>query len=137
MIEVVVDTNVIVSALISSRGNEALVLAAINQGLLTPLFSLEILAEYREVLLRPKFSFPSLEVEALMDLLGRCGKIVATSGIRHVSSDPEDDKFIACALTGRAQFLVTGNKKHFPSNRMSGVKVVNAGELLEFITLEL
>jgi hypothetical protein len=51
-----------------------------------------------------------------------------------VSPDPGNDEFIAWA--GKADFLVTGNKKHFPQARLSDARVVNAGELLEFITLE-
>jgi uncharacterized protein len=101
------------------------------------LLSSEILAEYREVLLRPKFSFSETDVDALIGLLRRCCTFVETSGISRVSPDPDDDKFIACSLTGNAEFLVTGNKKHFPQNQLSGVKLVSAGELLELITLEL
>jgi uncharacterized protein len=54
-----------------------------------------------------------------------------------VSPDPDDDTFIACALSAKVQFLVTGNKKHFPSDKLGEARVVNAAELLEFITLEL
>ena len=53
------------------------------------------------------------------------------------SPDPGDDKFIACALAGKADFLVTGNKRHFPQTEFRNTRVVNAAELLEFITLEL
>jgi predicted nucleic acid-binding protein len=55
----------------------------------------------------------------------------------HTSPDPDDDKFIACALAGKADFLVTGNKRHFPQDGLSRARVVNAAELLEFITLDL
>lgn len=65
MIRAVIDTNVIVSALISSVGNEAIVLLAVNEGLLVPCFSAEILEEYRDVLRRPKFGFAADEVESL------------------------------------------------------------------------
>lgn len=71
------------------------------------------------------------------NLLRQCGNFVAPPGIPHVSPDPDDDKFIACALTGNAEFMVTGNKKHFPQSQLAGVKLVSAGELLELITLEL
>lgn len=59
MIRSVIDTNVLVSAMISSAGNEALLLMAINQGLITPYFSAEILKEYSDVLHRPRFGFPA------------------------------------------------------------------------------
>ncbi len=54
-----------------------------------------------------------------------------------VSPDPKDDQFIVCALASSAQFLVTGNKRHFPQTEYGGAKVVNAAELLEIITLEI
>jgi len=57
VIRAVIDTNVLVSALISPSGNEALVLLAVRQALITPCFSQDIVREYTEVLARPKFSF--------------------------------------------------------------------------------
>ena len=136
MIRVVIETNVLASAMISSVGNEALLLMAINQGLVTPYFSSEILDECSEVLLRPRFSFPASEVDALLDLLRRRGNLCNPQSTARISPDPDDDKFIACALAGKADFPVTGNKRHFPEEP-SGAKVVNAAELLEVITLGL
>jgi len=137
VIRAVIDTNVLVSAMISSAGNEALLLMAINQGLVTPYFSPEILNEYRDVLLRPRFGFPAKEVDALLDMLRRRGNLLDQVPVTHASPDPDDDKFIACALAGEADFLVTGNKRHFPQTLPAGASIVNAAELLEVITLEL
>jgi predicted nucleic acid-binding protein len=123
--------------MISSAGNEALLVMAINQGLVIPCFSLEILQEYSDVLLRPRFGFPSEDVDVLLDVLHRRGKLLDPVPISGVSPDPADDKSIACALTEKPDFLVTGNKRHFPQTGHMGARVVNAAELLEFITLEL
>ena len=137
MIRAVIDTNVLVSSMISSAGNEALIVMAINQGLLVPSFWAEILEEYREVLLRLKFGFPANEVDALLDLLRRRGNLFDRAPAERASPDPGDDKFIACALAGKVDILVTGNKRHFPENELAGTRVVSAAELLEFITLEM
>ena len=137
MIRAVIDTNVLVSAMISSAGNEALVVMAINQKLVRPCFSPEILKEYSEVLLRPKFAFSADEVDTMLGLLGRCGHRLKPVSVSRVSTDPGDDKFIACALSAKADFLVTGNKRHFSQSKLADTKVVNAGELLEVIALEL
>ncbi|MBV8773172.1 MAG: PIN domain-containing protein [Deltaproteobacteria bacterium] len=51
--------------------------------------------------------------------------------------DPGDDKFLACAKAGRVDFIVTGNKRHFPSRASGPIRVVNAAQLLDRITLEL
>jgi len=123
--------------MISSAGNEALVVMAINQGLVIPCFSCEILEEYSDVLLRPRFGFPAEDVDGLLDMLGRRGKLLHPVPISGASPDPADDKFIACALAEKSDYLMTGNKRPFPRTRHTEARVVNAAELLEFITLEL
>ena len=115
MIRVVLDTNVLVSAMISASGNEALLLLAVQQGLIEPCFSQDILHEYPKVLFRPKFSFPRDEVDALLALFRKRGRFLGPLPPSRRSPDPADDKFIACALLGKVRFLVTGNKKHFPT----------------------
>ena len=137
MIRAVIDTNVLVSAMISSAGNESLLIMAVNQGLVTPYFSLEILQEYSDVFLRPKFGFSAEDVDALLELLRLRGTLLQPTPVDPVSPDPDDDKFISCAVAGEVDFLVTGNKRHFPQIQPRGPRVVNAGELLELITFEL
>jgi putative PIN family toxin of toxin-antitoxin system len=117
--------------------NEALLVMAINQGLVIPCFSDEILKEYSGVLSRTRFGFPAEEVDALLNLFRRRGELLNPGSIVPISPDPNDDKFIACALAGNTDFLVTGNKRHFPQVRSLRARVVNAAGLLEFVTLEL
>jgi predicted nucleic acid-binding protein len=57
--------------------------------------------------------------------------------LRGISPDPKDDKFLACALAAQVDFVVTGNKKDFPEDRLGAIRVVSAGGLLNVITLEL
>jgi putative PIN family toxin of toxin-antitoxin system len=94
VIRVVVDTNVLVSAMISSTGNEALLMLAINHGLLIPCFCAEVLREYSDVLSRPKFGFSQGEVKSLFDLLRQRGLELGSITISRMSPDPEDDKFM-------------------------------------------
>ena len=54
-----------------------------------------------------------------------------------VSVDPGDAKFLHCAETAQADYIVTGNKRHFPEATYGITRVVNAGELLDWITLEI
>ena len=58
-------------------------------------------------------------------------------GLRAVSPDPADTKFLHCAAAAQADFLVTGNKRDFPEPSYGPTRVVNAGELLDRITLEI
>jgi putative PIN family toxin of toxin-antitoxin system len=137
VVRAVIDTNVLVSALIASSGNEALLLLAVNQGFVKPCFSDPMLKEYAEVLARPRFSFPDDEIAAVLDLFRHHGEHVRATPLTGVSPDPKDDPFMACALESRADFLVTGNKRDFPQERLPGTQVVSAGELLDLVTLTL
>jgi uncharacterized protein len=126
VIRVVIDTNVVVSALIASTGNEALLLLAITQNLLRPCYSDGIFEEYAEVLRRPKFGFSSNEVQAVLRLLREHGSLVNPSSWPRVSVDPEDDKFIACASAAKAHFLVTGSSSFKHTHSQQNVCVVCA-----------
>lgn len=137
MIRAVIDTNVLVSAMISREGNEALIVLAISQGLVVPYVSAEILREYSGVLQREKFGFSSDEVKEVLDLFRRQGLLLDVVPVVDLSPDPDDNEFIACAVAGNVDFLVTGNKRHFPQVQAMGPKIVDAAELLELITLGL
>jgi uncharacterized protein len=112
VIRAVIDTNVLVSGLLSASGNEALIILAVHQGLVRPCLSGAIIAEYAEVLARPKFSFPPDEVEALIAMLRRNGEFHRTEDSSATSPDPGDSKFLQCAQASGAEFIITGNKRH-------------------------
>lgn len=137
MIRAVVDTNVLVSGLLSPAGNEALVILAIHQGLVRPCLSDDILREYAEVLARPKFAFPPDEIAALFAMLHRTGEPTHPQGPPPVLSDPGDVRFLHCAIAARAEYVVTGNKRHFPQTFEGPPRIVNASELLDRITREI
>lgn len=136
MIRAVIDTNVLISALIAPSGNEALIVLAIQQGLIKPYFTEEILAEYAGVLARPKFSFPPDEIEALLTMIQIQGEAVYEQRtLPYALLDSEDEKFLACAKAAEVDFIVTGNKRDFPQEACGTVQVVNAAEMLDLITL--
>lgn len=137
MIRAVIDTNVLVSGLLSPAGNEALILLAIHQGLVHPCFSEEILEEYAAVLARPKFAFPPDEIAAVLAMLRGQGNLFRPDVSAAVSADPADTKFLHCAEAALADYIVTGNKRDFPEASYGVTRVVNAGELLDRITLEI
>jgi putative PIN family toxin of toxin-antitoxin system len=137
VIRVVIDTNVLVSGLLSPSGNEALIIQAVHQGLLRPCVSAAALAEYAEVLARPKFAFAPDVIAALMAMLVSAGELFVPQGPVPVLPDPDDAMFMRCAEAAQADYLVTGNKRHFPQAACGVVQVVSAGDLLERITLEI
>jgi putative PIN family toxin of toxin-antitoxin system len=137
VIRAVIDTNVLVSALINKAGNEALIVLAIDQRLITRCFSDEILDEYAEVLARPKFSFAADEIHGLIGLLKRSGEAVSSGPMSATLPDPGDAKFLVCAQTAKADLIVTGNKKHFPQQACEPIEILRAVELLDRMTFEL
>ena len=137
MTRVIIDTNVMVSALLSPSGNEALVLLAVHQGLLRPCFSDAILDEYTKVLARPRSGFLPEEIDALLSMLRAKGEIFQPEPSPVSSPDSADTKFIHCALAAGADYLVTGNRRDFPDSPYGLTRVVNAAELVDQVTLDI
>lgn len=118
MIYVVIDTNVLVSALLNINSNPGTVLLSVFKGETILLLNPEILAEYRDVLARKKFKFPAEEVETVLKVLtSSCLNVTALSKDYPEVNDPKDRCFYAVTMTGRQTedaLLVTGNIRHFP-----------------------
>ena len=113
---VVIDTNVLVSALWSKNGAPARILSLVIGGWLIPCFDDRILSEYREVLTRPKFRFSDGEVNALLDWTVESGLYVVAEPLAVDFSDEADIKFYEVAKFCGAK-LMAGNVKHFPMDR--------------------
>jgi putative PIN family toxin of toxin-antitoxin system len=137
VIRAVIDTNVVVSGLLTPAGNEALMLLAIHQGLVHPCFTEEILEEYAAVLARPKFAFPPDEIAAVLAMFRNQGELFHPAASTAASTDPGDTKFLQCAEAAQADYIVTGNKRHFPESSYGVARIVSAGELLDRITQEI
>ena len=135
-IRVVLDTNVVVSAHLSPEGYERSVLDLALSGKLRMFVSEAILREYESVLRRPKFRLKPLDVLRSLRLLRAAAKVVAPYGQLNVARDPGDNRFLECAETAKADYLVTGNKRHFPKQWRQTL-VVNARELLEWTIPEM
>jgi len=119
MIFAVLDTNVIVAALLSRHADAATVrvLNAVAEGIVVPLYNGEILAEYREVLSRPRFKFDAVHVSEVVRTIASFG--LEVNGVRYNQPlpDEKDRVFLEVALAGQTDDakMVTGNLRHFPS----------------------
>ena len=112
---VVIDTNVLVSALWSKNGAPAQILALIQNGRLTPCYDSRILAEYWRILRRPKFDFSEWEISGVLTQIESDGVSVVPYPIRVPFADEDDRKFYEVAKHCNAT-LITGNLKHFPKD---------------------
>jgi len=113
----VIDTNVIVSALISKslESNPVKIIKAITQERIIPLFNDEILSEYREVLSRTKFGLEEQMIDMTIQTFLTDGLALdRTNAGRENFPDEKDIVFYEVALSKEDSFLVTGNIKHFP-----------------------
>ena len=128
----VIDTNVIVSALLSKHADTATVqvLNYVFTGNIIPIISADIYNEYSEVLKRSKFSFPEKQVDILLNSLLTNSKIINPIEKEDVLIDKKDKPFLdACFSTEEASYLITGNKKHFPIYDV----IVTPGEIVDLI----
>src|SRR5215831_9596980 len=133
---VVLDTNVIVSAHLKEEGLERFVLDLALAGKLRLFLSNEILEEYEGMLARATFKLSPAKVAASLRLLEKVATMIYPQKKITAAKDPDDNKFLECAAEAQADYLVTGNKKHFPSQWLQ-TRIVNARELLQEITADL
>lgn len=113
---VVIDTNVLVSALWSKNGTCSKILYRVLNYELTVVYDQRILHEYKVVLERPKFGFSKDEVKAIIDFIKNEGLCIVAKPIDIKFIDESDKKFYEVAKTVNCK-LITGNKKHFPEEK--------------------
>ena len=124
--KIVLDTNVVVSGLLQARGNPAQVLALVLSGAIQICHEKRILAEYAEVLARPRFKFDPRRVRAVLNKIGTDCLALDASGESNLNlPDPDDEPFLAVALAASADFLVTGNLADYPPGKRRGCVVVS------------
>ena len=127
----VIDTNVIVSALLSRHQDSATVkiLDYLYGRTIVPVYNDEILEEYATVLRRTKFNFPESTICATLEAIKAGGVKSDRISCEEQLPDPKDIVFYEVALSVEDSYLVTGNTKHFPKKPF----VVTPAELLQII----
>lgn len=129
---VVLDTNVVISAVLSPGGSEAYALDLVLAQKALFYATDEILSEYEVVLHRPKFG---LDKKVVLNILRsiRCAAIMVLPRRRiRVSADDDDNRFLECAEAASAHFLLTGNRRHFPES-WKKTRVIGAREFVELM----
>lgn len=133
----VIDTSVLISGLIRPGGTTGSVLKALRDGLFTILYSSDTIIEVVEVLGRDKFRLkyhvqPD-DITALVNLIRLRGEAVYISQRVTECRDPKDDKFLDVALSGDADYLVSGDLDLLSMNPYRSVPVVTPAEFLVMI----
>lgn len=134
-LRVVLDANQFVSAVLVPVGRPAQILKAWRQGQLDVLISPPMLAEVRRVLLYPslqaRHGWDKAQVDAFLDRVRAAGiPIPGTTVVTEVFDDPSDDKYLACALEGNAQYIVTGDDHLLRLDPWRGIRIVRPAVFL-------
>jgi putative PIN family toxin of toxin-antitoxin system len=128
---VVLDTNVLMSGIFWT-GSPARILAAWSEGRFDLLASLEILTEYRRVGKRLAEQYPSVDIDPVLDLIIRESRIVEPVPLpANACDDPDDVKFLACAIAGRAACVVSGDRALLRVSGYEGIEVVTPRDFLK------
>ena len=129
--KVVLDTNVFVSAVFFG-GVPGRILTAWHNGEIQLRLSPEILEEYVEVLRRLEKQYHPIEAEPVIELLLANSEIIQVPPLQTpVSSDPDDDKFIACALASKFKILVSGDKHLLAVKGYQGLEILKPSEFVK------
>jgi putative PIN family toxin of toxin-antitoxin system len=129
MIRVVLDTNVIVSAYLNEDGMPFLILKLVLAGSVQLYVSTPILAEYQELLLRKSYPLDRRRAKLLLKKIRAASSMVNPPASKPLTPDPDDSMFLECAQAAKADYLVTGNAKHFPQ-RVKYTQVVTPRQFM-------
>jgi uncharacterized protein len=121
--KVVLDTNILVSALLHPDRNAGIILQLVIEERITSYTSQEIVDEVREVMTRFPFS-------ALVQYYLEHSHLVTPTVHIHVCRDPTDDKFLECAITTETDFIISGDRALLELKEYKGIKIVTAREFL-------
>lgn len=134
-LQVVYDTNIVVSAALKPGSIPASLVALAMARHVRLFVSPAILAEYTEVLKRPKFGFNPRTVETFLRDLTRAATRVRPTQRITMASDEPDNRFLECAQAARADYLVTGNKRHFPFPTFEGTKIASPADFARIVAM--
>ena len=135
MVRAVIDTNVLVSALIHDGKPRKLVLELFDRH--TVILSRQMLAEFADVAGRNKFPVTSVQVERFLSSLVRIAKVVPDNALfKEVAKDPDDDVVLNTAYAGKADYIVTGDKHLLTLNNFKKTKIVTVNQMLDILTMQ-
>jgi uncharacterized protein len=131
-LRLVLDTNILVSAALRPDGLQRTVLVLAMTKPARLYVTKAILAEYREVLARPEFKIRKGLQLQLLQLIKNHAQLIVTARALQVASDSDDDKFLECADAARADYLITGNQRHFPKF-WKQTKIITSREFISIV----
>ncbi|WP_373498401.1 putative toxin-antitoxin system toxin component, PIN family [Desulfococcus sp.] len=138
MIRAVIDTHVFVSALLTPGSNASAILDWVRANKIELLVSRSILAEIELVLQYPKLAkrhrMSPEQIREFLDAYARIAQITEEKmEVRAIKADPADDKYVACAVEGGADFIISGDHRLTELKTYRGIRIVTPGDFVEII----
>jgi len=132
MARVVVDTNVLVSALIKKGKPLELVQRLLDKH--TVVLSSQMLAELADVLSRDKFTITNAQIDLFISLLLRKSTVTSVSGnLKVILKDPDDNIVLLTAVNGKADYIISGDKHLLTLRKFEGIEIVTISQMLEIL----
>ena len=131
IMRVVLDTNVLISVLLF-KGELSRMVRLWQKGKIVPIISKETFRELRTVLEYPKFSLSRAEIKSLIEheILPFFEVVDVSKHVKGACRDPEDDKFISCAISSNADCIVTGDKDLSDLKKYQSVRIIRASNFI-------
>jgi putative PIN family toxin of toxin-antitoxin system len=137
-LKVVIDTNILVSAILNPKSSSAKIVSTILEGIIELCISPAIYEEYHHVLNYERFNFDSIKVERFLSTLKNGAQwFTPTKKVMKINKDDSDNRFLECAETAAANFLITGNRNHFNFDRFETTFILSPGEFWVFLQIYL
>jgi len=134
--KVVIDTNVVVSANLSDEGLPAAILDLAANKAIRMFVSPAVLAEYEAVLRRPRLKLSPAAVASSLAVIRNISRLVKPTRRLAEAADETDNRFLECAVSAGADYIITGNTRHFP-NCFESIRIVTPREFFDLIAPEL
>jgi putative PIN family toxin of toxin-antitoxin system len=144
MTKIVIDTNILVSAILTPEGNPAKILKLVLEGKLNLIISPAILGETRQVFNYPKLAklmeknnITRQEIYGFLDKMSRVALITPGKlDIDVIPKDPADNKIIACALEGDADFIISGDHHLTDLKIFQSIKIIDPAAFLKIVNIQ-
>lgn len=128
---IVLDTNVFVSGIFFG-GPPSQILKAWQKKSLQIVLSKEILVEYQRVADELSFKYPQIDIMPIIELITIHGQFIDTEGLDiSICEDPDDDKFIECAVAGKCDIIVSGDRHLLKLVRHKGVRILKPRDFVD------
>lgn len=132
VIRVVLDTNVLVSALLF-RGELSKIHSLWKKGIIVPLITTSTFKELQNVLAYPKFALTVREIKAILEeeILPYFDIVEPAEETTGITRDPDDDKFLSCAVSGKAECIVSGDRDLLDLNKYRSIIIISPSKFIQ------